>query len=408
MRPSFDLLLGTCSLLERIERRTGKAVTDVFVPEYLAPSCRQSHPKVVVNNRISNKCVVVNSLISPRGDLWNYVKATLSEGHNAIYQDSFGNMVFGIVEEAAPEIFLSKPKNRSRSLRGIPTKSLPRELASKSLVLYPWDLVELNAEMINEDFLEIYSKNRGALGLHGTEIRGERVRTSESADVERYVTLDSRSGPIIVEDDAELQSFSRISGPCYIGKSARVRSARIREGTSIGSFSKVSGEVEQSMVSEYSNKSHDGFIGHSIIGSWVNIGAMSTNSDLKNTYGKISVNVNGKPVDSGSIKVGVFIADMAKTAIGSLMTSGRKIGVASQVLGMVAEDVPSFTMYGKSLGAKSAEIFLESAISTQKRMMERRGISITDEFVSLIRSVFKMTRRERIFQHVTKRKFKLS
>ena len=183
--------------------------------------------------------------------------------------------------------------------------------------------------------------------------------------------------------------------------------ARLREGTSITSGCKVAGEIDASIVSERTNKSHDGYLGHSVVGSWVNLGAMTTNSDLKNTYGKISVKMGRKPIDTGEIKVGVFLGDMSKTAIGSLLSSGRKVGVGSQVFGIVSEDVPSFTMYGKSLAARSAEIYIESVLSTQKRMMERRGLHMTDAMASLIRSIYKMTKGERAFQRVAKTRFKL-
>jgi glucose-1-phosphate thymidylyltransferase len=139
----------------------------------------------------------------------------------------------------------------------------------------------------------------------------------------------------------------------------------------------------------------------------VNLGALTTNSDLKNTYGKISVKIGRKSIDSGETKVGVFLGDMSKTAIGSFLNSGRKVGVGSHVFGTVSDDVPSFTMYGKSLGSRSAEIFLESVLSTQKRMMERRGLQMTEAMISLIRSVYKMTKGERGFQRVAKTRFKL-
>ena len=130
-----------------------------------------------------------------------------------------------------------------------------------------------------------FSSNRG----NDLYIRGSRVSIADSADLERYVTIDATKGPVVIDEDAEVQSFSHIAGSCYIGKKAKVRSAKIREGTTLGADGKVAGEVEASIISEYSNKSHDGFIGHSILGSWVNLGALTTCSDLKNTYGTIRV-----------------------------------------------------------------------------------------------------------------------
>ncbi|HXQ92853.1 MAG TPA: hypothetical protein VN739_07580, partial [Nitrososphaerales archaeon] len=265
-------------------------------------------------------------------------------------------------------------------------------------------LVRENPGKISSDFLEGTNFPSKSSDI---EARGSKVSIAEGAEVERFVTFDSRKGPIIIAEGVEVQSFSHLTGPCFVGKGTKVRSAKLREGTSIAANCKVAGEIDSSIVFDRTNKSHEGYLGHSIVGSWVNLGAMTTNSDLKNTYGKISVKMGRKPIDTGEIKVGVFLGDLSKTAIGTLLSSGRKVGIGSQVFGMVSEDVPSFTMYGKSLGAKSSEIFLESVLSTQKRMMERRGLRMSDVMVSLIRSVYKMTKGERAFQRVAKTRFKL-
>jgi len=98
---------------------------------------------------------------------------------------------------------------------------------------------------------------------------------------------------------------------------------------------------------------------------------------------------------------------MSKTAIGALLSSGISVGVASQVFGTVSGSVPSFTMFGKSLRATSSQVILDSALSTQKRMMERRGLAMSAAFSSVIRSVYKMTERERAFQRVTRSRFQL-
>ena len=217
--------------------------------------------------------------------------------------------------------------------------------------------------------------------------------------------MDSRSGPIIIDDEAEIQSFSRIEGPCYIGKRTRVKSALLREGTAIGQECRVSGEIEESIVASYTNKNHEGFIGHSYIGSWVNLGAMTTNSDLKNTYGTIKVLIGKNLIDTGSMKVGIFMGEMCKTSIGTLLLSGKSVGVSSQVFGTVTENVPSFTFYASSLGSESKELELESAIETQKRMMQRRNVQASEAYLNMLKRVFVMTNSERISAKVKRGKF---
>jgi glucose-1-phosphate thymidylyltransferase len=116
----------------------------------------------------------------------------------------------------------------------------------------------------------------------------------------------------------------------------------------------------------------------------VNLGAATTNSDLKNTYGTVHVKIQQKRVDTEQTKVGCFIGDHAKTSIGTQIYTGRKIGVASQVHGFVLKDVPSFTIWSQSLGSNPVELYLESAIKTQRRVLSRRGVKQTREDSELL------------------------
>lgn len=403
-RPAADLLFGTESLLNKIQRNARTRVTDIFVPGFLTGFTKELHPGVSVNEHISQKCVVINSLISSREEMWSFIQKTLAgEEQEFIAVDSGNNLVFGRLHEANPNNLEKMLRTKKRLVRFI---HIPKELDDHCLIRYSWDLVSQNSREIGRS--DHSRKNGNSSGMTPFEVRGNNFSISESADIERYVTIDTREGPVIIEDEVEVQSFSRISGPCFIGKKTKVKSAKIRAGTSIGQNCRVSGEIEATIISEFSNKSHDGFVGHSLVGSWVNLGALTSNSDLKNTYGKIKANLGRKVMDTGLIKVGVTVGDMAKTAIGALIMSGKTIGAGAHVFGAVLEDVPSFTMYAKSYGAKSAEIEVKSTIATQKRMMERRGIPMTAELDLLIRSVYKMTKGERAFQRVAKRRFSLS
>jgi len=142
-------------------------------------------------------------------------------------------------------------------------------------------------------------------------------------------------------------------------------------------------------------------VGHSYVGEWVNLGAMTTTSDLKMTYGKVKV----AGTDTGLDNVGVFIADMAKTSIGTLVYSGTKIGVSAHLHGLVTKDVPSFSIWGAGIGAKSAELELSSAIETQKKMMSRRGQAMSKAYEKMIKNVFLMTAADRKKAGVRKAKF---
>ncbi|MGI0090760.1 MAG: hypothetical protein ACREBS_03535, partial [Nitrososphaerales archaeon] len=325
-----------------------------------------------INKDVSKKCLVLNSLISHRAELWKMIESGLSglKDSPASFVDPFGNFAFGVLEEASSDSFIRKMMREPRLL--------PKEIGDSAVMKFPWNLIEENGRAIGDSFVGGHGINSD--GIASIESRGNRIRVSETAEIERFVTLDSRRGPVIIDDNAQVQSFSYITGPCFIGNGSIVKSGRIREGTTIGLNCRVSGEIEKSILSDYANKNHEGFIGHSIIGRWVNLGAMTTNSDLKNTYGNIKVRVGKAQIDTELNKVGVFMGDMAKAAIGTLMTSGKTVGASSQVFGTVLEDVPSFTISAKSLGAKPVEMYLESAIETQKRMMGRRDVQMSQAY----------------------------
>lgn len=193
-----------------------------------------------------------------------------------MFVDSSGVPLFGILEGITP-----KQVDREFRKPSIKTKHIESEIDDFAMVRFPWVLVEQNGLAITTDFSGKYSDKQHAEGEF--ESRGNKFSISSMADIERYVTLDSRNGPIIIEDGVHVQSFSHLTGPCFIGKGSVVKSAKIREGTTIAEFCRVSGEIEQSIISNYTNKNHDGFVGHSIVGSWVNLGALTTTSKILRT-----------------------------------------------------------------------------------------------------------------------------
>ncbi|MCP8306430.1 MAG: hypothetical protein H3Z49_04935 [archaeon] len=227
----------------------------------------------------------------------------------------------------------------------------------------------------------------------------------KDVEIEGNVFFDVKEGPVHIGSGVKVLPFSRIKGPVHIGKNSVILSAIIGEGTTLGDSVKVGGEVYKSIFAGYSNKAHRGYIGHSYVGEWVNIGAMTTNSDLKNTYGTVKVSIKGEMIDSGEIKVGSFIADDVKTSIGTYIYTGKKLGVASHLHGYVVEDVPSFTIYAKGMGYRLFEVSIESAIEAQRRMMERRGVQQTKEDIELLKEVFGKTQEERYKAGVIKGDF---
>ena len=166
-----------------------------------------------------------------------------------------------------------------------------------------------------------------AQGIEGTveepnAIRGSQkdVYVAPGVAVHPMVVIDAEHGPVYSTRGSRSIPSRASKGPCYIGKKSILLGAKCREGNSIGPMCRVGGEVEESIIHGYSNKYHDGFLGHAYVGEWVNLGALTTNSDLKNDYSSVSVMLDGKtPIDTGSTKVGSLIGDHTKTSIGTLL-----------------------------------------------------------------------------------------
>ena len=170
----------------------------------------------------------------------------------------------------------------------------------------------------------------------------------------------------------------------------------IRKGTTIGEHCRVGGEVEESIIHAYVNKYHEGFLGHSYVCPWVNIGAMSCTSDLKNDYSTVSVPIQGHMIDSGMHKVGSFIGDHTKTAMDSMFNSGSSIGICTMVIPggrLLSRHIPSFS--GVTFGELSSDWSLDSAIDTARSMMSRRNQTLTLNAERLLRIVHQRTEQER-------------
>jgi UDP-N-acetylglucosamine diphosphorylase/glucosamine-1-phosphate N-acetyltransferase len=277
------------------------------------------------------------------------------------------------------------------------------------VMVFPWDLIVENGSQVVHD-LPHYLRLHGIVSAaeQPPEVAGavltrpDQIYIHPQARLEGPLAIDARDGPIVI-DAARIEPFSFIQGPTYIGPGALIASARIRGETSIGPVCRIGGEVEASIVQGYSNKHHDGFLGHSYLGEWVNIGAMTTNSDLKNTYGMIKVGVEGMgQVDSGVLKLGCFLADHVKLGIGLHLNGGAVIGTGSNIFGVhfAPKTVPPFTWGGEIF----REYRIDGMIDVTRKVMGRRKLVLTADLEAMLREVFTMTRGDRAALEVPSRR----
>ncbi len=381
IRPVFELRCGMYSLLERIIDSAGTKDVVLFVRDYLAELVKKNYQYPVNDfSQINDDVLIVDGRF--------LVETNFTTDREAVYLCD-NEVAYAFIKKENVE----KIKGKTLAEIIIFVRSLPSIQINAKMMRFPWNLVHYNAEMIKKDFEKIGKKGiEGKFSSQAIVYGPDDIFIAQEAEIHPCVVLDTNSGPIYINEGAKIYPFSRIEGPCYIGKETHIMpGASIREGNTIGPVCRIGGEVEESIFQSYSNKYHDGFIGHAYVGEFVNLGALTTNSDLKNDYSTVSVYVNGKPVDTGDLKVGSFIGDHTKTSIGTLFNTGTSAGVMCNITagGILPKFFPSFTWYVNNKFMKG--FGLEMMLNTAKAAMERRKRVLSKEEEDVIRKVYEMT-----------------
>jgi len=265
---------------------------------------------------------------------------------------------------------------------------LPGREATFSFVAHAWDTVAENESRLREDF-QIFAKPIEARRIARADEIGVDCFIGDGASLSSKASLDASEGPILIGAGVTIEPFAYIKGPAFVGAGARVRAGcRLEGGSTVAPGCRIGGEVEGSILYPFMNKQHDGFLGHSIVGSWTNLGAGFTTSDLKNNYGTVRSTAAGERVDTGLTKLGAVIGDHAKIGIGTLLSAGTVIGTAAQiagVAGVVGGAVPSFAWWA---GAERAVHDVNRAVETARTVAGRRGRSLCGDEEAALRALF--------------------
>jgi UDP-N-acetylglucosamine diphosphorylase/glucosamine-1-phosphate N-acetyltransferase len=203
--------------------------------------------------------------------------------------------------------------------------------------------------------------------------------------VEPGVLFDVRQGAVVLEPGSEVRHGARLEGPVYVGAGTRILGGAIR-GSSFGPQCRAHGEISATVFLGYGNKSHEGFLGHSVVGQWVNLGAGTTTSNLKNTYGSVRLEVGGSRIETGRINLGTLFGDHVKTAIGTLLATGTVVAAGANVFGGRATPkyVPPFAWGGGGEERMTEEGFLLVA----ERVLARRNVAFSAERRESLRRMF--------------------
>lgn len=384
-RPTFTLGAGTGTLLDKQLRFMKPSRLTLWVRPELEEWCRHNLiPKLPVPAQIN----------TPLDDQ----PAQIVTGRT-LYLTKFEQPTApcAVVEEndLIRAAYVTKPGLTqqdavTRSPKWLELLDLPRTMPQARFISRVWDLISWNEEALIVDSLAFRETARPAPADGPYHlIHGDDVLLQEGASIAPGCVLDASKGPVMIAKRASIGANAVIQGPCFIGEYTQISPlALIRPGTSIGPVCKVGGEVANSIVFGCSNKAHEGYLGDSYVGKWVNLGAGTTTSNLKNTYGEVDMLIAGKTVPTGRRMLGSIIGDHTKTAIGTRLTTGSYVGYNCMVAtaGLTPKNVPSFTF----LTDKGAEAFqLDKAIEVAGRMLARRNRQWTQVEANVMKYVHK-------------------
>ncbi len=239
-----------------------------------------------------------------------------------------------------------------------------------------WDLMLDTPEQLRRDLATRSGTGRPELPPGVYKLGAESLEIGRGVHVEPGTVFDVRHGPILVEDEVEIRAGTRLAGPAAIGARSRLLGGSF-EAISTGPHSYLRGEVAETVVLGHSNKAHDGYLGHSYVGKWVNLGAFTTNSDLKNNYRPIKVWTPSGVQDSGELKLGCFLGDHVKTGIGLLLGTGTIMGAGANVYG--SQMPPTYVEpFSWGEGDNLGEYRLADFVETAARAMARRGVELDE------------------------------
>jgi UDP-N-acetylglucosamine diphosphorylase / glucose-1-phosphate thymidylyltransferase / UDP-N-acetylgalactosamine diphosphorylase / glucosamine-1-phosphate N-acetyltransferase / galactosamine-1-phosphate N-acetyltransferase len=263
------------------------------------------------------------------------------------------------------------------------------------LVGHLWDLIHHHEDAAKSDWAFVQADLQGQQlpSLQGevhptTQLLGDAIRLDEGVVLEPFCVLDARKGPIWITRDAQIASHCIIEGPAFIGEKSRLKPmTRIFGGCHIGPQSRLAGEVAETITQGFSNKQHDGFLGHAYLGEWTNLGADTNNSDLKNNYGPVKVSQRGETIDTGERFVGLMMGDHAKCGINTMFNTGTVVGIFANLWGggFPPKEVPPFSWGGPQDGFQPYD--LEKALETADLVKHRRGDQLHDAEAELFRAL---------------------
>lgn len=391
-RPVFELRCGMFSLLEKLAHRIKNAHYSFFCRDYLKPSLLFKYPNVPVN--------VVNSgggllLINGRLIYSDRLFAMLAEESSTDFV-WISDKTIVLAYLRSENINLIKPLlendfNNLDVLQALRPTANVREVEA-TLIQYPWDLIRFNRDQMEVDFrlTKMAGVIKGDVNYRAYLYDESNVYVGKNSEIMAGCVIDARSGPVYIGENVLVKAGSYLEGPVFLGDNTVVSRGYLRLGSNVGKYCRVGGEIEESVFHSYSNKYHDGFVGHSYIASWVNLGALTTTSDLKNNYSSIRMTIMDRSIDTGMKFLGAIIGDHTKLGIGTLLSTGSILGVGCNLYGggLMPRFVSDF-VWGSPDSYQNYD--LDKFLATAENVMKRREEALSLHDTAMLRAVYQST-----------------
>lgn len=391
-RPGADMVAGTAPQRDRWQTALQMPIAGLITAAHLA-DFDEGAASPSARGRIPAGSVIANARFVPKLSALHWPAPNGSSDAAADLWLSGGRVVAArTARELAPDYF----SDGRRAIDDLGRSGVETAMLEGWWLEEVWDFVRLLPEHLADDLsarqkgplagltpvlrLGAPPEHSVVLGSHPVLVATDYAPGGEvvmkGATIEPQVVFDASSGPIWVGAGSTVSAFSRLVGPCYVGRHSTILGDRIGN-SSIGDHCKVRGELSNTIFVGYANKSHDGFVGHSYLGRWVNLGAGTITSNLKNTYGAVSLWTPRGVRDTGMQFLGTLFGDHAKTGIGTCLTTGTVLGAGANVYGgqTPPKAVPPFA-WGS---APPYQVYrLDKFLEVAERMMARRHVTLTD------------------------------
>ncbi|HHT9152496.1 MAG TPA: putative sugar nucleotidyl transferase [Candidatus Hypogeohydataceae bacterium YC40] len=393
-RPVYRLRSGILNLEEKILHSYPGVNVSLFCRDYLKDVLEEENKYRQVTCKINNLDAEAEGYLFVNGRILEWESIPLEGPEEVSFSSASGGLVYARLGRERCKELVAKDFVEGKALKKL--EGVPKREVSPVLVRYFWDIVKHNREEIKRDWERLF-KHRGINGRiyeHVSLLNPGNIFVGKGSRIKPGCVLDAEDGPIYIAEEVLVQPNTTIIGPVYIGKGAIVRpSSSLREGSNIGEYCRVGGEISNSILHSYSNKQHDGFLGDSYIGSWVNIGAGTTVSNLKNTYGNIRVQVADQTIDSGETFLGIAIGDHTKVGIDSSFSAGGIVGFCCNVIGRFP--VPRFISSFSWCTERVQTYHLDNALEVARRTMSRREKTLSPVEEALFQKIHELTQEVR-------------